>query len=117
MRPFPALACSRAAATKYSEMRSRYGLEAAENALQRLYPQFHLADHSGWDKVYTKAKQGAPDALKAVGDDGEPAKNPVCKAILAFIAVARKERTSERTLKVRLMAGRVTLLTAACKHS
>ena len=61
-------------------------LEAAENALQRLYPQFHLADHSGWDKVYTKAKQGAPDALKAVGDDGEPANNPVCKAILAFIA-------------------------------
>lgn len=61
-------------------------LEGAENALQRLYPQFHLADHSGWDKVYAKAKQGAPDALKAVGDDGEPAKNAVCKAIMAFIA-------------------------------
>ena len=65
-------------------------LEAAENALQRLYPQFHLADHAGWDKVYAKAKQGAPDALKAVGDDGEPAKNSVCKAILAFIAGGKK---------------------------
>lgn len=65
-------------------------LEAAENALQRLYPQFHLADHAGWDKVYAKAKLGAPDALKAVGDDGEPAKNPVCKAILAFIAGGKK---------------------------
>ena len=65
-------------------------LEAAENALQRLYPQFHLADHAGWDKVYAKAKQGAPDALKAVGDDGEPAKNPVCKAILAYIAGGKK---------------------------
>lgn len=61
-------------------------LEAAGNSLQRLYPQFHVADHPGWDKVYARAKQGAPDALKAVGDEGEPAKNPVCKAILGFIA-------------------------------
>ncbi len=65
-------------------------LEAAENALKRLYPQFNSADHSGWGKVYDKAKQGSPDALKAVGDDGEPAKNPVCKAILAFIAGGKK---------------------------
>lgn len=60
-------------------------LVAAENALQRLYPQFHMADHIGWEKVYARAKQGSPDALKAVGDDGEPARNPVCRAILEFI--------------------------------
>ncbi len=65
-------------------------LEAATNALQRLYPQFHVADHAGWSKVYEKAQKGAPDALKSVGDDGEPAKNPVCKAILAFIAGGKK---------------------------
>lgn len=65
-------------------------LEAANNSLQRLYPQFALADHSGWSKVYEKAHQGAPDALKAVGDEGEPAKNTVCKAILAFIAGGKK---------------------------
>jgi len=65
-------------------------LEAAESALKRLYPQFHLSDHSGWDNVYVRAKQGSPDALKAVGDDGEPARNPVCKAILAFIAGGKK---------------------------
>lgn len=65
-------------------------IEAAENSLLRLYPQFPEADHQGWDKVYLKAKQGAPDALKAVGDDGEPAKNPVCKVILAFIAGGKK---------------------------
>ncbi|ADH86834.1 BREX system P-loop protein BrxC [Desulfurivibrio alkaliphilus] len=64
--------------------------EAAANALQRLYHQFSLADHGGWGKVYDKAKSGAPDALKAVGDDGEPARNPVCKAILAFIAGGKK---------------------------
>jgi hypothetical protein len=65
-------------------------LEAATNGLQRLYPQFHIADHAGWPKVYEKAQRGAPDALKSVGDDGEPAKNPVCKAILAFIAGGKK---------------------------
>jgi hypothetical protein len=65
-------------------------LEAAGNALQRLYPQFLLADHPGWDKVYAKAKQGSPDALSAVGSDVEPAKNPVCKAVLAFIAGGKK---------------------------
>jgi hypothetical protein len=65
-------------------------LEAANNALQRLYPQFHIADHAGWPKVYEKAQKGAPDALKSVGDDGEPAKNPVCKAILACIAGGKK---------------------------
>ena len=65
-------------------------LEAATNALQRLYPQFHIADHAGWENVLKKAQKGAPDALKSVGDDGEPAKNPVCKAILAFIAGGKK---------------------------
>jgi len=61
-------------------------MEAAGHSLQRLYPQFHLADHAGWDKVLSRAQKGAPDALKAVGDDGETGKNPVCKAILGYIA-------------------------------
>ncbi len=65
-------------------------MEAAENALQRLYPQFHVADHPGWAKVYEKAQKGAPDALKAVGDEGEPANNPVCRAILGIIAGGKK---------------------------
>lgn len=65
-------------------------LEASRNALHRLYPQFHIADHVGWSKVYEKAQKGAPDALKAVGDEGEPAKNPVCKSILSFIAAGKK---------------------------
>jgi len=65
-------------------------LEAAENALKRLYPNFNMADHSGWDKVYSRAQKGSPDALKAVGYDGEPGKNPVCKAILGMIASGKK---------------------------
>lgn len=59
--------------------------EGAENALTRLHPRFHQADHAGWDKVYAKAKQGAPDALKAVGYDSEPQNHPVCKAIQSFL--------------------------------
>ncbi len=65
-------------------------LDAADNALKRLYPQFPVADHAGWSKVYDKARKGAPDALKAVGDEGEPAKNPVCKAVLGFVAGGKK---------------------------
>ncbi len=64
--------------------------EAADNSLQRLFPNFSLADNKGWAKVYEKAQKGAPDALKAVGDDGEPERNPVCKAVLGFIAGGRK---------------------------
>jgi len=65
-------------------------LEASNNALQRLYPQFQMADHVGWEKVYALAKKGSPDSLKAVGHEGEPAKNLVCKTILAFIAGGKK---------------------------
>jgi len=65
-------------------------LEAAENSLKRLYPQFEVADHAGWDKVYSRAKLGSPDALKAVGYEGKPENNPVCKAIRSFIAGGKK---------------------------
>jgi len=60
-------------------------LEAAGNALQRLYPRFGGADHPGWGKVYANAKQGAPDALAAVGDTGEAANNQVCKEIMGQV--------------------------------
>lgn len=65
-------------------------LEAAGNSLQRLYPQFLTADHTGWPKVYDNARKGAPDALKAVGSKDEASKHPVCKAILGFIAGGKK---------------------------
>jgi hypothetical protein len=64
-------------------------LEAAESSLARLYPQFHIADHTGWSKVYENAKKGAPDALKAVAYDGDVVNNPVCKAIYSFIAAGK----------------------------
>ncbi len=64
--------------------------EAAEKALQRLFRHFGVFDHDGWGKVYANAKKGAPDALKAVGFEGELAQNPVCKTILAFIGPGKK---------------------------
>ena len=65
-------------------------LEAANNSLARLYPQFNTADHTGWAKVYDNAKKGAPDSLKAVAFDGEVSSNPVCKLVNNFIAGGKK---------------------------
>ncbi len=65
-------------------------LEAAERSLSRLYPKFAMADHSAWDKVYSLACKGSPDALRAVGHEGEPKNNAVCKAIMGFIAGGKK---------------------------
>ncbi len=65
-------------------------LEAAENAVKRLYPQFNTADHPGWEKVFSLSRKGSPDALKAIGDDGEVSNNPVCKAVLAHMAGGKK---------------------------
>lgn len=65
-------------------------IEAAENSLQRLYHKFGPADHPAWDKVYAKAKQGAPDSLVAVGDTGDAANNPVCKDVMGHIAAGKK---------------------------
>ncbi|MCY4265203.1 MAG: BREX system P-loop protein BrxC, partial [Gammaproteobacteria bacterium] len=62
---------------------------AAEEALQRLYPQFSLADNIGWSEVYEQASRGTPNALKAVSYEGEPENNPVCKAIIDFITVGK----------------------------
>jgi hypothetical protein len=64
-------------------------LEAAENAIQRLYPNFDMADHPAWGKVYERAQKGAPDALKAIGDDGEPANNPVCRTVFKYIGAGK----------------------------
>ena len=64
--------------------------EAAKYSLQRLYPEFDVADNIGWEKVYDQAKKGSPDALKAVSYAGDPANNQVCKSILGFIAGGKK---------------------------
>jgi hypothetical protein len=59
---------------------------AAERSLIRLFPKFAAGDNPNWAKVVTKARDGAPDALEAVGHRGEPTTNAVCKEVLAAIS-------------------------------
>lgn len=61
---------------------------AAEKALIRLFPKFTVGDNLGWGKVVTKARDGAPDALEAIGHSGEPTTHPVCKEVLAAVSAA-----------------------------
>jgi hypothetical protein len=55
---------------------------AGDHAMTRLFPKFGLADDPAWDKVVTKARDGAADSLTAVGWQGEVTANPVCKEVL-----------------------------------
>jgi hypothetical protein len=59
---------------------------AANRSLIRLFPKFDQGDNPNWEKVITKARDGAPDALTAVGHNGEPTTNAVCKEVLAAIS-------------------------------
>jgi hypothetical protein len=66
--------------------------EAADDALQRLYPRFADADDARWGKVVERARGGAADALEAVGHVGNPEDHRVCKGILGFVAGGKKGR-------------------------
>ncbi len=59
---------------------------AANRSLIRLFPKFGQGDNANWGKIVTKAREGAPDALDAVGHHGEPTTNAVCKEVLAAIS-------------------------------
>ncbi|MEJ7784913.1 MAG: hypothetical protein WKF96_08925, partial [Solirubrobacteraceae bacterium] len=64
----------------------RAGVEAAgDHSLARLFPKFKTADNPGWDKVITKARDGAADSLASVGWSSAVPANPVCKEVLARI--------------------------------
>jgi hypothetical protein len=65
----------------------RDGVEtAARRSLIRLFPRFGAGDNANWGKVVAKARDGAPDALEAVGHHGEPTTNVVCKEVLAAVS-------------------------------
>lgn len=61
---------------------------AANRSLIRLFPKFQPGDDANWGKVVTRAREGAPDALDAIGHHGEPTTNAVCKEVLAAISPA-----------------------------
>ncbi|HWL82092.1 MAG TPA: BREX system P-loop protein BrxC [Roseomonas sp.] len=64
--------------------------DAAQQVLDRLYPDFATADHAGWDRVVTKAKARQPDAIKEVGHQGEPQDHTVCKALLRALGSGKR---------------------------
>ncbi|MBW3578771.1 MAG: BREX system P-loop protein BrxC [Actinobacteria bacterium] len=69
---------------------------AAQRSLVRLFPKFDVADDANWGKVVNKARDGAPDALQAVGYAGEVPAHPVCKEVLAAISAAGTKGTEIR---------------------
>ena len=66
--------------------------DAAQSALQRLFPQFNEADHSNWPQVLNAARAGNLGALQSVGYQGEIVQHPVCKQISEFIGAGKKGR-------------------------
>lgn len=63
---------------------------SAEEVLARLYPKFGLADSPNWPTVLRKAKEGAANALTAVGHPGDVQTHPVASAILTFVGAGKK---------------------------
>ena len=61
---------------------------AARRSLVRLFPEFDIADHANWDKVISRARAGAPDALQAVGHGGDAPAHAVCREVLATISAS-----------------------------
>ena len=52
-----------------------------------------MGDNPNWGKVVAKARDGAPDALEAVGHGGEPTTHPVCKEVLAAVSAGGTKGT------------------------
>jgi hypothetical protein len=64
--------------------------ETALACLDRLYPQFYIADSPHWHKVIERSRKGDGDALAAVGHNGDPEAHPVCSAILNYVGSGKK---------------------------
>ena len=70
--------------------------QAVEAALTRLFPKFSDADQSGWNRVVTRALQGAADALSALGYSSEVENHPVCHEIRNFVGATGKKGSDVR---------------------
>jgi hypothetical protein len=64
--------------------------EAATRVLDRLYPEFAVADYAAWDRVVNEARKRVPDALKQVGHTGDAQDHPVCRAFLRALRPSKK---------------------------
>jgi hypothetical protein len=58
---------------------------AIESAVLRMYPQFAVADQTGWPRVRELVRQGSATPFSAVGHQADADSQPVAKAILAQV--------------------------------
>jgi len=70
---------------------------AFQAALARLYGGFAVGDHARWDSVLRRAKTGDQTALEALGYTGEPASQPVLRAVLSDIGGGKKGSEVRKT--------------------
>ena len=70
--------------------------QAVEAALTRLFPKFADADQSGWNRVVTRALQGAADALATLGYTSDVEKHPVCQEIRSFVGGSGRKGSDVR---------------------
>jgi hypothetical protein len=69
----------------------RAAVEAAAWAsLERLYPQFRVADDARWDTVIKRARQGSGDPLEPLGYEGDTDKHPASSKVLSFVGTTGK---------------------------
>ncbi len=63
---------------------------AALASLDRMFPDFGVADDSRWDSVISRAKNGDEAALSAMDWKDAPEKHPVCAAVLAEVGSGKR---------------------------
>lgn len=67
--------------------------ESAKASLRRLFPEFGMADNTGWTNVVRKAREGGGDSLNYVGHQGDVDQHPVCQRVRTYIGGAGKRGT------------------------
>ena len=81
-----------------SEGNLRASVRAAILAgLARLYDRFQVADHLQWHLVLKRAKDGNASALDALGYSGDPAAQPVLRAVLSDVGAGKKGSEVRKT--------------------
>lgn len=59
-------------------------------SLDRMFPDFRMADDARWNKVITRARAGSESPLEAIDFKDKVEKHPVCAAVLTHIGSGRK---------------------------
>jgi len=72
--------------------------DAVEASLDRLFPQFRLADHKNWPVVIGRARNGDDSPLEPLGWTGPMTDHAVCREILQIIGSGKDGRTVRKAL-------------------